>query len=65
MKRTPVDTHVYTVVCAGVRHGPMPKARAIELAEAIVTEWAQYGYRRTAQVYFRDGSLHAEIGRKL
>jgi hypothetical protein len=63
MKRTKplIDTAIYTTVCAGVRTFHERQIDAVSAGNALLEEWAALGYRRTVRVYFRDGSLVAEL----
>lgn len=55
MKPALIDSHPYYARCAGVeRRGS--RAECIAWADHQVQEWARLGYRRSAIVYYRDGS---------
>lgn len=52
-----VDRLGYYVECAGVRSARMTRKRAETYAATIVAEWLALGIRRSARVFYRDGSL--------
>lgn len=50
------DPAPYYAICAGVkRFGAFANVRAWAVKE--LTDWASLGYRRTASIYYRDGSV--------
>lgn len=55
------DDRVYTATCAGVRHGPTTLVKARAWATKELRAWAELGYRRTAKIHFRDGSLVSTV----
>ena len=52
-----IDPKPYSVVCAGVRLGPFTRKGARTAAVDIIREWTELGYRRSAEVFYRDGSI--------
>lgn len=55
-----IDPQPYYAVCAGVRRlGTLAKVTA--WARQEVEAWLTLGYRRSAKVFYRDGSLVEEI----
>ncbi len=56
-----IDPKPYYFVCAGVRKHYASESDATVAAEHELREWRMLGYMRTACVYYRDGSLVAEL----
>jgi hypothetical protein len=57
MKQALVDAKPYRMTCAGVTSYHASQAAATRAAIAILHEWLALGYRRTATVFYRDGSV--------
>jgi hypothetical protein len=56
-----IEERPFAVVIAGVRHVARNEGEAREIARRELEAWQALGYRRTAKIYYRDGSLIAEV----